>query len=227
MNNGVDFLNISIDDLFKDDENSQTQDETSTDGQEPNLTQNMINRINSVKQATEKETQDKIAKELGFESYDAMKKSQNEKLFRESGFDPKDVEQIIEPLLKQRLESDPRFKKLEEYEQRERDRYVKEKIASINALTGQNLTVATLPKETLELWAKGIDLEQAYFATHGRDIIVSKVSQADTGSLAHLAPAGGATSVKTRKLTAEEKEMWRAIVPGITEEELSKKTTKI
>lgn len=223
-NQGVDSLNI--DDLFKDEDDSPASEPSSTEKPEGELTQNMINRINTVKQNTEKETQEKIAKELGYESYDAMKKAKTEKTIKDAGFDPKDVEEILEPLLKQRLSDDPRLKKLEEYEKREQDRYVEQQLASINQATGQQLKIEDLPKETLELWAKGIELEQAYYATQGKEILTKGVSQVSQGSMTHLAPAGGVGSVKTRKLTAEEKDMWRSIVPGITEEELAKKTTK-
>lgn len=225
-------LDIDIDDLFKDPEDSQLPDDTSNDPDNKSapkidLTKTMTERINTVRRDTEKEVLERVAKENGYESYSAMKKAQEEKLVKDHGFDPKDIEAVLEPMLKQRLADDPRFKKLEELEQRERDTYIQAQLAAINKTTGQQLKVTDLPKETLDLWGKGVELEQAYYATHGKAIISKGVSQLQNGTLNHLAPGSGAGAVKTRKLTEDEKEMWRAIVPGITEKELAEKTTPV
>lgn len=219
-------LEINVEELFK---NPLEESPSSPDpqGSDENLTQNMINRINTVRRETEEKTKDALAKELGFPSYADMKKAEQDKLVRNSGLDPEDVEKVVKPLLEQRLADDPRFKKLEEIEQREKETYIQSQLAAINQVTGQQLKVTDLSKETLDLWAKGVELEQAYYATHGKTIITKGLSQIQTGSLSHLATNPGMSQVKTRKLTAEEKDMWRSIVPGITEEELSNKTTNI
>ena len=62
-------LNISIDDLFKDPEPEvQPREETSEESQ-PNMTKAVSERINTVRRKTEVETQDRIAKELGYSNY--------------------------------------------------------------------------------------------------------------------------------------------------------------
>lgn len=218
-------LNINIDDLFKDPEDSQLQD--LVDDKSKDMTKVMSERINSVRKTTEKETQDKIAKELGYENYDAMRKAQTNKIAQDHGFQPEDVEKVIEPIIQKRLADDPRFKKLEDFEKREKEAYIVSQLALINQATGQQLKPTDLSKETLDLWSKGVELEQAYYATQGKAIIVSKTTKLENGTLDHLAPGVGTGSVKTRKLTDEEKDIWRSIIPGITEEELMKKTTPI
>lgn len=230
MNSSENPLDIKIDDLFKDleesrlPENSSNPEETKAKSKE-DLTKAVSERINTVRKSTEKETRDNVAKELGYADYDSMKKAQEKKLVEEHGLNPEDVEKVVAPLVKKRLEEDPRFQKLAELERREKDNYIKEQLAAINATTGQNLKPSDLDKETLDLWGKGIELEQAYYATKGKTILNGKVAEINKGSLNHLAPGSSGGQVKTRTLTHEEKEMWRAIVPGITEEELSKKTT--
>ena len=227
MNSNSDItLDIDIDDLFKDEEDSQTPPDTSTPSK-PDMTQVMSERINTVKRNTEKETQDKIAKEFGYDTYDAMKKAQADKIATDHGFNPEDIEQVIEPMIQKRLADDPRFKELETFKERERNAYIKSQLAAINTTTGQQLKMTDLSKETLDLWAKGVELEQAYYATHGKTIIANRTTQIENGSLTHLAPGAGAGATKLRKLTDEEKDIWRSIVPGITEEELLKKTTPI
>lgn len=235
---GVKALDMDIDDLFKDPEESLPQDEpsnTSDEGKakEPKseLTQNMIDRINEVKRKTEEETKDLIAKENGYESYAAMKKAKEDKLVREHGFDKEDVEKVLNPLLEQRLADDPRLKKLEEYERRERDIYINEKLAAINKTTGQSLKITDLPQDTIDLWGKGVDLEQAYYATQGKTLITKTVSQIQNGTLNHLAPGSGSGNVKSRGYTAEEKAMYAAILGqagySITDKELAQKTVVI
>lgn len=220
-----DFDEIDIDDLFKDPEATPASDPSSKLPE--NLTLAMTKRINEVKAKTEKEAQDKVAKELGYDSYAEMKKAQEADLLRKHGYNPEDLEEVIEPLLQKRLADDPRFKQLEALQAREREAYIAAQLAAINETTGQQLKMADLPQATLDLWAKGIELEQAYYATHGKTIITKGVNKENNGSMGHLANGSGAGHVKTRRLTEEEKALYRTINPYITEEELSKKTTPV
>lgn len=226
---GVDPLNLNIDDLFNEPDVSPTLTGTSTqtNSDPDNLTENMTKRINKVRSETEKTVKDQVAKELGFESYEAMQKTKQNDLLKQQGYDPTDLEKVIEPLIQQRLADDPRFKKLEALEAREREEYVQSQIKSINEATGQHLTVADLTPETLELWSKGLELEEAYYAKQGK-VIINKVKNTNhNGSLNHLNTGTSTGATKTRRLNESEKEMYRSIVPGITEDELNKKTTPV
>lgn len=214
-------LNLDIDDLFKEDDGSQPSDNANPNG--ATMTQNMTKRINEVRAKTEKETKEALAKELGYDSYEAMKKAKEAEIIKGAGYNAEDLSKVIDPILEERLKNDPRLARLQEYENREREAYIETQLKAINETTGQNLKKSDLPKETLDLWAKGLDLEQAYYATHGKQI----VAKAATGSLTHMASTPGQGKVKTRPLTAEEKALYRSINPSITEEELSKKTTEI
>lgn len=223
---GDDDLELDIDELFEDPDATPASDDSSK-LQPKDMTQAMTKRINEVKAKTEREVQDKVAKELGYENYAEMKKVKEDDLIRKHGFNPEDINEILEPLLKERLADDPRLKRLEALEARDRENYIAAQLASINETTGQKLKVTDLPQETLDLWAKGIELEQAYYATHGKTIITQGVNKDHNGSLGHLANPAGGGQVKLRRLTAEEKELYRSINPHITEEELSKKTTPV
>lgn len=229
-----DGLELSVDDLFKDPEDSQTSNDTSTTDDnstsepEINLTENMRHRINEVRRKTETETQNKVAKELGFDSYDELLKANEDSLIREHGFDKDDVEKVLEPLIESRLTNDPRFKKLEEFEKHEQDRYINEQLAEINRMSGIKYnSVDDLPQETINLWSKGVDLDKAYLATEGKSILLKSTNNARKGTLNHLVPPGTNSGAKTRGLTEKEKEFYRSIVEGITDEELSQKTIKI
>lgn len=217
---------LEIDDLFKDPSDSQSGDGDSGEPEE-NLTKTMSQRINTVRAKAEKETQDKVAKEMGYKSYEAMKEAQDKKLILEHGYDPEDIEKVIEPIIKKRIEDDPRFKELEALKQRNQEVYLEKQIASINEATGQQLKASDLSEKVLELWGKGIELEQAYYAVHGKEVVSSIASKVQGGSLAHLATGTSHKGVKKRMLTREEKAMWKSLHPEISDEELSKKTTEI
>lgn len=219
---------ITIDELFTDPAVTPPANENDPNNPtEPDLTQAMINRINQVKSKTEKEVQERIAKELGFENYAAIQKAIEEDLIKKHGYNPEDIDKVLEPLLQKRLADDPRLQKLEALEARERESYIAVQLKEINTVTGQNITQADLSQETLDLWAKGVDLSKAYYAVQGNEIITKNISQLQNGDLTHLAPANSGTKVKVRGLTNAEKDIYRSIIPGITEEELNKKTTPI
>ena len=228
----LDTLDINIDDLFKDpepniDEATSQESQSNETEQEKNImTKAVSERINSVKKKTETETQDKIAKELGYENYAELQKANEKKLIKEAGYDAEDINNLVDQLLEKRLASDPRLKKLEEYEERDKSNFVNSQLKEINNLAGSNYTsIEQLPKETLKLWEKTGNLKQAYLATEGENLIAKK---ANKGSLSHLADTSNSgVGTKKRALTEEEKNIWRSVIPDITDDELSKKMVDI
>lgn len=230
-------LELSIDDLFKDPEESLTQEETSIKSEESSdnnsnsdddMTDRVRNRINDVRRKTEKDTQERIAKDLGYESYSDMLKAKESNLIKEHGYDEEDIEKLLTPLLEARLAADPRFKKLEEIEQREKQSYIDEQLKAINKLCGNKYkSVEDLPETTRNLWAKGVELEDAYIATVGKELLTKNAANVQKGSLSHLAPTSSNGGTKKRGLTEYEKQMYRSIMPDITEEELNSKTIDI
>ena len=221
-NDGV--LDLDIESLFKLEESPTTEDNNDDTS---NMTETMTKRINKVREKAEREAKEAVAKELGYDSYDEIKKTKEKQLIKDSGYDPEELEAVLEPILKQRLSEDPRLKKLEEIENMEKEKYIQSQLDAIHQTTGQKFKLEDLGQETLDLWSKGVDLEKAFYATQGKTIITKGLSSLQTGSLNHLATGSGAGSVKTRRLTEDEKDIWRSIMPDITEEELAKKTTNI
>lgn len=231
-----DELDISIDDLFNDEEDSQTSENSQTSSSDDskneeesmNLTKNMSKRINDVRRKTELEVQDRVAKQAGYESYEDMMRATERRIVEDQGYDPDEISALLEPLIEKRLALDPRFKKLEEIEAREKSDYLNKQLAEINKVSEVKYkSVNDLPQETINLFAKGVDLKQAFYATQGEGLFNRAAQKANNGSLNHLAPLPNGNGVKTRGLNAEEKAMYRMIIPGITEEELSKKTIEI
>ena len=227
-------IELDVDDLFNDPEDEPTDDQPTEGGEGEGSkldTQAVSKRINEVRSKTERDTQEKIAKDLGYESYAAMMEAKQKKIVKDAGLDDEVVNNVVNQLVEEKLAGDPRLKKLQEYEERDKATFVKKQLSEVNKLSGQNYTsIDQLPPETLELWGKTGDLKQAFLATHGEELILKGTvsSRAAGGSLGHLASVGGSgTATKMRKLTEEEKDLYRSINPDITEEELSKKMTKI
>lgn len=220
---------ISIEDLFKDEESIDVlpeideQNIEKDDGKD-DMTETMRKRINKVKSSTK----DAVAKELGYASYEEMSKANEKRLLSEAGLDEPEIEAVVEKLLQKRLSDDPRLKKLEEYEEQEKLRFVSSQLGEVNKLFGTSYkSVEQLPEDTLSLWEKTGNLKQAYLATNGESFIQKTKSVVENGDTNHLREVDNKMKGKTRSLTEAEKDIWRSIIPNITDEELSKKTINI
>lgn len=225
-------IELNVDDLFKDPTEEEIESGTDSEEKIPTeenlMTKAVSERINEVKRKTEQETKNNLAKELGYEDYQDMSRAREKKMLVDAGLDEEDISEVVEKLVTKRLAEDPRFKKLEELEIKEKAEFVSSELKEINKLTDNKFTeLAQLPKDVLSLWEKTGNLKQAYLAICGEDLITKSSASMRNGSLEHLATPGSAGPVKMRALTETEKDIWRSTIPDITEEELSKKTMPI
>lgn len=229
-------LEINIDDLFKDEEpetTSEQESETQEDAQEDMRmpdTKAVSKRINEVRAKTERDTRESVAKQLGYESYEAMMKESEKKVIKEAGLDEEDVESVVSKIVEQRFANDPRLKKLEDYEAREKQMFVTSQLSEVNKLSGKNYTaIDQLPEDTLKLWEQIGDLKKAYLATQGEELLRGKraATPSDTKHLSDSSQSANPSGSGTRKLTEDEKKLYKRINPYITDEELSKKTINI
>lgn len=236
--NGYDTdLELNVDDLFKDpvedqetNQTNTTDDKTVEEQEKQEMTKGVSKRINEVRHKTEIETEDRIAKQLGYDSYDALLKSKEKEMLQEAGVDNDEVSAMVEKLVEERLKRDPRLKKLEEIESLEKTKFVEAQLNAINQFSDNKYTsVDELPKEVLSIWEKTGDLKQAYLAVKGEELLLKNKSSSLNGSTNHLANPGSVSgSSKTRLLTAEEKEIYRSVLGDFyNEEEISKKTRPI
>lgn len=226
-------VEFNLDDLFKEDVDddlvAEEFDAMMSDEEQKPSTDAVSKRINEVKEKTEKETQDKIAKDLGYGSYEEMVKAKDKKAFEDAGIDTQETIDLVEKIVQQRLANDPRFKKLEEFENREKASFVASQLEEISKLTGDKYTsVEQLPKDTLALWEKTGNLKQAFLATQGETLLLKKQAANAKGTTVHMADThNSGSSSKTRPLTEKEKAIYRSVMPDITEEELNAKTIEV
>ena len=237
---GVEDLSLQeLENLFNDDGTQETPPATETDN--PVTSTEGETEVDTKKEETKafakrlKESTDKavtaereaIAKTMGFASYDEMVKSRQNKLIEEQGLDPEQVSPVVEELVKQRLNDDPRMKELETYRRQRIEEFGKRELAEITSLTGGEITkLSQLPREVIDLWKTEGSLKSAYMKLEGEKLINKIRSEQSKGSTSHLNSPSGTTGTPDNKrpLTAEEKELWKFFNPSMTEEELNKKT---
>lgn len=172
------------------------------------------------------EERENIAKSLGYTSFEELQKTREKKLYEEKGLDPEEVSPIVDELVKQRLDNDPRMKELERFRAKEIEDFGKKELAEITKLTGGEITrLDQLPSDVIDLWKKKGSLKAAYLELKGEELILKVRSEQSKGSTAHLNQLSGnkAPSTEKRPLTAEEKRLWKLFNPSMTDEELNKK----
>lgn len=241
MLDGVnEFTAAELEELFSDDiqsESQQAKEETNpqqdakeeTVSTEIDKTKAFAKRLKESTDKARHEEREEIAKSLGYTSYDELIKSRENKVLEDKGLDPTQASEAIDELVKQRLESDPRIKELEEFRKQRVKEFGEKELAEISKLTNGEITKFNqLSKEVIDLWTKKGSLKAAYLELEGEKLITKIRSEQSKGSTAHLiSPSGTKSDTTKRLLNADEKKVWRQFNPRMTEEELNKITVDI
>lgn len=194
---------------------------------EVNKTKAFAKRLRESTDKARQEEREAIAKSFGYESYEQMAKERESKKLEEKGIDPEQASEVINELVKERIESDPRIKELEEYRKQRIKEFGERELAEINKLTNGEITsLAQLPKEVIDLWKTKGSLKAAYLELEGEKLITKIRSEQSKGSTGHLQSLSGGNPSQSNKrlLTDKEKAVWRQFNPHMTEEELNKMT---
>ena len=209
----------------QDGDNEAVTEETKSN--DVDKTKAFATRLKASTDKARKEERESIAKTFGYESYDEMIKARERKTYEDKGLDPETVSPIVEELVKQRLESDPRMQELEGYRRQQIAEFGKRELAELTELTGGKITkFEQLPKNVLEHWQKEGSLVDAYLKLEGKKLITQMRSEQSRGSADHLAGVNGSSPTYSdqRPLTDKEKQIWKLFNPNVTDEELNKKT---
>lgn len=216
-------------------ENTEPQSEVQTENdKEDSSKSNNIEQTKAfakrLRESTEKARSDEreaIAKSFGYESYSAMVEERQRKLITDKGLDYEDVSPVVDELVKQRIDEDPRMKELENLRKQNLARYGKQELDEIARLTGGRITrFEQLPKAVVDAWKQKGSLVAAYMELEGVNLINQIRSEQSKGSTSHMSTPGASTPPpsNTRPLNEEEKRMWKLFNPSISEDELNKKT---
>lgn len=212
------------------DPQTEVQTETGAEESKPNNVEQTKAFAKRLKESTDKarnEEREAIAKNFGYESYEAMLQERQRQLITDKGLDPNDVSPIVDELVKQRINEDPRMKELESFRKQNLADYGKRELAEITKLTGGQITrLDQLPKNVIDAWTKKGSLVAAYMELEGVNLVNKIRSEQSKGSTNHMSTPGVSTQPpsNTRPLTSEERRMWKLFNPNITDEELNKKT---
>lgn len=209
-------------------ENAPQETPPESNPEDVTKTQAFAHRLKEEKEKARKEARDEIAAALGYESYDALQKSKEKKLLEDKGLDPEQVSPIVDELVQKRLKEDPRMQELELLKQKQIEDFAVKQLDEVNKLAGTSYkSIDELPSDVIEDWRKSGNLKKSYISLHGEELIVKARSSASKGTTNHMqVPSGTSNPVMSNKrpLTEEEKSVWRLFNPGISEDELNKKT---
>ena len=169
---------------------------------------------------------ERIAKDMGFASYDAMMKSKERKVIEDNGLDPETSSKAIDEIVKMRLDSDPRMQELEEVRSIRMKEFAKNELEEITKLTeGEVTSLSQLPKPVIDLWKQCGSLKSAYLQLEGENLLKRTRANQSRGSTDHLrSPGDNSSNVPNdkRTLTDEEKSVWKLFNPQMTDDELNK-----
>lgn len=209
-------------------DNSATNESATEKSNNVEQTKAFAKRLRESTDKARNEEREAIAKSFGYASYEAMQAERQKKLIEDKGLDPADVSPIVDELVKQRINEDPRMKELENFRKQSLAEFGKRELAEINKLTGGRITrFDQLPKAVIDSWTKKGSLVAAYMELEGANLVNQIRSENSKGSTGHMATPSANTPPpsNTRPLNDEEKRMWKLFNPGISDEELNKKTT--
>lgn len=189
-------------------------------------TQAFAKRLKEKSEQVRNEERENIAKSLGYTSYEDMIKLREKQLLEDKGLDPDEVSPIVEQLVQQRLNDDPRLKELESYRAKQVEEFGRRELAEITKLTGGQVTkFEQLPAAVIDEWKKTGSLKKAYLSIEGENLLMRASSEQNRGSIEHMKTVSGSngSSSAKRHLTADEKRMWKLFNPHMSEDELNSK----
>lgn len=196
-------------------------------------TQAFAHRLKEATAKARNEERENVAKELGFASYDEMRKAKEHNLIREKGFDPDEVSPLVDEIVQKRLADDPRMKELDALREQQMQSWAQKEITELTNLTdGRVKSLDDVPKPVIERWKQTGSLKKAYMELEGENLIkymqTKYRGEGSKGTTAHMnSPAGSPKPVSEtakRPLTDHEKDVYRIFNPDISDDELNAMT---
>lgn len=164
-----------------------------------------------------------LAKEMGYDTWDAFKHATTESKLLEKGLDPA----TVKPILKEIMSNDPEYREALEYkklkQEEEKQTWAKEELKKLNSAYGTAFkTIDELDEGTISLWNAGVALEKAYVAQNFDKVqehLVKKASIKDDGKQHMKAPGAKQGAETTAELSEAEFKYFQKFNPGKSREE--------
>lgn len=213
-------LNLDDDETPPSQEPTQATPGTTAAPQEPTSapepvketeTQAFARRLRESTEKARREERDAIAKKLGKSSYEELIAEQEAKTLEDKGLDPTVAKEVFDKMYEERIQSDPRFKELDEYRAKKAEEWGKAQMSELSKLTGGKITkIEDLDEATLKRGQAEGSFVSAYMALHGAELIaemrLNGVAKQQQNTTAHLAnPTGSKLDSEFREPAPEEK----------------------
>lgn len=228
---GVD-LGEELESIFRDEEEPEsppTVNEDSTKEPQIDQTKAFAQRLKERTDKAVAEERERMAKEFGYDTYAAFVEDKEKRTIEHHGFKPEDVSPMLDELVKQRIEQDPRMKELEDFRSQRAKEFAQQELKQLRELTGGIITsMDQIPKDVIEDWKKSGSLKSSYLKLHGEELLAQARAGSGKGTTSHLvsAPSAPPQPQTERPLTEEEKRVWKLFNPGMTDDDLNKKRVK-
>lgn len=198
---------------------------------EETITKVVAKRLREETEKVRTSERENLAKQLGFETYDAFLADRQAKMLKDKGLDPDEVAPVVDKIVQEKLAALPELKELEELRQKKVEEWALKELVELKTLTGGKLSkMEDVPADVLELWKKKGSLKSAYLELHGEKLIKEMqngiAGGQSKGSTDHLkSPQGTPGAIgenKGRAYTDEEKRIYKIFNPNVTDEQLNK-----
>lgn len=174
-------------------------------------TQAFARRLRESTEKARAEEREAIARRLGKSSYEELLKEQESKTFEDKGLDPAVAKEVFDKMYEERIQSDPRFRELDDYRALKAKEWGETQMAELSKLTGGKVTkIEDLDEATLKRGQQEGSFVTAYMALHGAELIeemrlngIAKQQQKTTGHLAN--PSGTPPETSYRDPAPDEK----------------------
>lgn len=209
------------------DNSAQTSKQSTTSNVEN--TQAFAKRLREKTEKAVAEERERLAKQLGYTSYDELQQKQEQKLLEDKGLDPEEISPIVNELVKKRLNEDPRMQELAALQKKQQEEFAKRELSELSKLVGTDFTdLSQVPQDVLDLWKTNGSLKKSYMMLHGEELVTKARSEAVKGTTSHLQSPSGQTPPPSdmRHLTDEERQVWKLFHPNMTDDELNNKMVK-
>jgi hypothetical protein len=190
--------------------------------------ENVRKRINQVKAKTEQETLERVAKENGFENYQAMQKSKELKLFAEKGLEESAAMEVFNKLFEDRKKTDPDFIELQKYKEVQANKWAEDELKKFNELTGLTYKLEDLPTEVFTDAKNKKSLTKALMGWKGDEVlkaVVIKKAAEQNGTAEHLKQiSSGSNESSFKQITPEAMRYYKSAFPNMSEDDIKKKS---
>lgn len=201
-----------------------------TDGNPENIpvdqTKAFAERLKTERVKIEREARNELAQSLGYDSWEDLKRENEDKMLTASGLDAEKVKPIVDKLVETHPDVIEAKKLKDEKAAEDLKKEETDALFSLNQKYGTTFSaLSDLDEATQSLYKKGVPLDKAYAAEHFDDLVKSHAPS--RLSKDHLSPVGNSgSSTPPRVISEQEMALMRRFNPGVSDDDIRKYINK-